>query len=140
LAKPKPTRPLDKSGKNLVPQPPKDETVKVSFRHYDAGGPHCLMHCNPDEVRLFLDCFRRLSSMSFYDVLQSGRKGAGKTGLNHTNYDDSAFQGATRPVTIPRDVRLCGMRAGSDRRVFGFFHERVFYVLWFDPAHRLIPS
>jgi len=136
----KPSKQLGKDGRHQQPAELRDETVKISFRHFDPGGRFCLSVCGDQQTRAYVECFRRITSMTYFDIVQTGRKGENKTGLNHTTYDDHVLRKVTRPPAIPAGATICGMRAGSKYRVFGFFHGRtVFCVLWFDPAHEIVP-
>ncbi len=77
--------------------------------------------------------------MSWQDVKTSGRKGEGKTGLNCTPYKDSDMRKVSRPSSVGDEVQMLGLRAGSAGRLFGYYADHVFYVLWFDSHHEIVP-
>lgn len=98
-----------------------------------------MSHCERDEVRAYMDCLRRISDMTFHQVIATGSKGSQKTGLNYTPYDEHAIKGASWPQFLSRDMKIGGVRAGSKLRLFGVFIERVFHVMWFDRNHVIVP-
>ncbi len=132
-----------KSGGTPPPQPhPEPKRVHsplaVSFRHADPGGDFCLSTCDKDEVRQVVDALRRLTTMTWQQVQQSGGKGENKKGLGYTNYPDDALRVA-RPPAVSRDIPIAGFRASQRMRVFGFHIDYTFYVLWFDREHTIAP-
>ena len=87
-----------------------------------------------------MDCFRQLTTMSWMEVLQSGGRRGNKAGLGYTTYKDSALRGASRPQSIGPDIVISAVRAGGKQRIFGFHLDHVFYVLWFDRNHKIVPA
>lgn len=87
-----------------------------------------------------LDCLRQLTTLTWWQVMQSGGKGPDgrKRGLAYTVYDDSALKPA-RPAWLTPDVRICGVRVNQRYRIFGAMIDRVFYLIWFDPDHKIAP-
>ena len=129
------------ASKQLQPDPPpvrKSSFIVVSFEKYSKGGDYCLSECEQRAVRGFADGLRILCSLTRQDLMLQSSKGPGKRGLNPTPYPDHALT-AKRPNTIPTDSRIIGMRAGDDDRMFGYFVENVFFILWFDSHHRIVP-
>jgi hypothetical protein len=76
--------------------------------------------------------------MAWSDVLQTGGKSGKKAGLGFTNYDDSALQTVTRPPNLAQEIKISGVRAGRGPRLFGAYIRHVYYVLWFDPHHKIV--
>ena len=113
--------------------------VSVSFRHAVCGGDFCLSSSTPDEVRGVIDCLRQLTTMTWYDVLRSGGKGGGKAGLGYEAYSDSALKRASRPDFLSKELKISGIRASQKYRVFGFYHDHIFHILWFDRNHDIVP-
>ena len=111
----------------------------VSFEKYQKGEAYCLSHCEERSVRAFTDCLRKVCSMTLFVLFQTGSKGAGKSGLAYTPYQDSALKGAKRHGGVPADKLICAVRAGDNDRLFGYIDDHVFYVLWFDSHHRIVP-
>lgn len=127
---------------NLVPRPRPTTVhtaVTVSFKYYQPGGDFCLSICTRDEVRAAIDCLRLLTTMTWMQVFQSGGRGGNKAGLGYTTYDDHALRGVTRPPTVSAEVFIGAIRASQKFRIFGCCIEHVFYVLWFDREHKIVP-
>lgn len=77
--------------------------------------------------------------MTWQQVLQSGGKGERKAGLGFTEYDDTSLRKVTRPTRLSPEIKIAGIRVDQKMRLFGAYHDHVFYVLWFDPEHAIIP-
>jgi hypothetical protein len=130
---------LPSSSGDARPQPsPMHRPVALSFKLCDAGAQFCLSHCETDEVRATVDCFRKLNSLELIQVLQQGGKQGNKTGLAYTPYPDDALKGVTKPGISP-DVRVASVRANQKMRIFGCMLEHTFFVLWFDRNHEIVP-
>jgi hypothetical protein len=114
--------------------------VTLSCRYIQPGGTFCLSGCDERGVRETVDCLRQLTTMSWGKVLQSGGRGAGKTGLGCTPYDDSMLHHVHRPKALDPTMQIAGVRASQRMRVFGAYFDHVFYLLWFDPTHKIVPA
>jgi hypothetical protein len=114
--------------------------VSLSYRYFAAGGSYCLSHCTKNDVRASMDCFRMLTTKSWAEVLQSGGKHGAKAGLGYTPYEDHAIKGARRPPELSPDVGIVGVRATQKMRIFGAYMNHVFYIIWFDPDHGIVPA
>ena len=112
--------------------------LAVSFRYADPGGELCLSRCDKDEVRQVVDALRRLTTMSWQQVQQTGGKGENKKGLGYTTYKDDALT-VPRSAGVSGDIPIAGFRASQRMRVFGFHLDYTFYVLWFDREHAVAP-
>lgn len=129
---------LETDSHKNIPEKPVHKPVRLSFEYIRAGKDFCLSHSEKSEVKEVMDCLRQLTSMSWYDVLGTGGKKGKKDGLGHTVYDDSALCCVKRPEQISRDIRISAVRASSKYRVFGFYFDHVYYLLWFDRNHQII--
>lgn len=122
------------------PQKQIHSPVSVSFKHFDHGGHHCFQHCNNDELRQVMDCLRQLTIMSWLQVRNTGGKRGKKTGLGFTPYGDGDLNGVNRPATLSSDLQIVGVRGTDKMRVYGAHSDGVFYLLWFDRNHQIVPS
>jgi hypothetical protein len=121
--------------KSIVPTGSDHVKVRLSFEYVEPGNNLCLSRCQSDDVRQAIDCFRRMTAMTWVDVIQTATKDKSKkTGLHWTPYKDDAIKIA-RPAAVSADHRIAGVRAGEKFRVFGFRFGAYFHVLWFDPEH-----
>jgi hypothetical protein len=135
---PKPSRPAETSPKPPVKQI--NTPASVSFQFIDPGGTFCLSHCTQDEIRQISDCFRLLTTQPWTTVLSSGGKGGRKTGLGYTLYQDHALRNVSRPQNMSEDIRIAAVRASRKIRVFGGYSNHIFYILWFDRSHEIVPA
>lgn len=117
----KPSKKLAKDSREKSPTKQINTPVSLSFRYLQAGGKFCLSLCEKDAVREVMDCLRQLCTLPWMQVLQQGGKGEKKVGLAHTAYEDHALKGVTRPSFLSPDVRIAGLRASQEIRVFGFY-------------------
>lgn len=138
--RPKPHKRLALDSRDNPPssaKPPTQLPVGISFKHADTGGKFCLSGCSQDEVRGVVNCLRKMTTMTRLELTTSG--GYPKTGLAYTLYPDDALK-VKRPAGVDPGHRIAGVRASERFRVFGFLSEQIFYVLWFDREHAIVPS
>lgn len=121
------------------PPPPTNVKVNLSFTYYEPGEAYCLSLCTRDTIRHYKDCVRKMTTMTWNELLQTGGKGKNKTGLAWTVYADDALKRVSRPSNIPKDVDICAVRASEKSRLFGFRQQATFYVLWYDRDHEIVP-
>ena len=114
--------------------------VGLSFRRVEPGGEFCLSSCTRDEVREYVDALRQLTTLTWQQVLETGGKGRNKAGLAYTPYPDSELRGVTRPLWLSEDVKISAVRATQKSRIFGYYLEHTFYILWFDRGHDIVKS
>src|SRR5258708_2716579 len=134
----RPSMQLPRSSGEAKPQPSlMERPLTVSFKHCEAGARYCLSHCQADEVRAAIDCLRKLGILTHRQVIQQG--GKEKTGLAYTPYSDAALKGVQNPKISP-DVRVAGVRATQKMRIFGCVLDHIFFVLWFDRNHEIVPT
>lgn len=115
--------------------------VTLSFEHVQPGAKHCLSLCLKDELKDISDCLRQLTTLTWQMILEQGGKGPGhKKGLAYTNYPDRVLRTVTRPTRLSPEVGIGAVRASRGSRVFGAYKDHVFYVLWFDRTHEIVPD
>jgi len=125
-----------------IPTAPRlpDELVVVSYRHYDPGGQYCLSNCTRDEIREYKDCVRMLTQLTWNQVLLQSGKGQHKAGLAYTPYRDSDLKGASRPATVSPQLQISAVRGSQKMRLFGVRQGTVYYILWYDRTHSIVPD
>jgi hypothetical protein len=79
-----------------------------------------------------------LTTMTWQQVISSGGRPGNKVGLGYTPYEDHKVKPG-RPGCVPTGSPIVGVRASRKMRLFGFYFEHVFYVLWFDRKHEISP-
>jgi hypothetical protein len=132
----KPTQVLEQSPS---PATPGSRLVSVSYRYIKVGDRYCLSQCKRDEVKAYKSCLQKLTSRTWSQVLETGGRSGTKTGLAHTNYQDSVLRKVTRPRELSQELKISAVRASEEARLFGAYGDGVYYVLWFDPHHEIVP-
>ena len=112
--------------------------VSISFRFVNRDR-FCLSQSQQRELRGVADCLHHLTTMTWMEVLRTGGSPGNKRGLAYTLYDDGALRGVTRPAGLDQTVRVAAIRASDKYRIFGACIDHVFYVLWFDRNHEIVP-
>jgi hypothetical protein len=140
VSKIRPTLPLQTNSLKNVPVKPIHTPVRLSFEYIQAGKNFCLSNSEKSEVKDVMDCLRQLTSLSWYNVLNTGGKHGNKDGLGHTPYKDHELRCTKRPAALSPDIQISAVRASKKYRVFGCYFEHVYYLLWFDRNHEIVPS
>jgi hypothetical protein len=136
-----PSKTLATDSLNNKPEKLINTPVALSFKHIaDGGSEHCISNCVKDQLLEIGDCLRQLTTLSWNQILQQGGKGGpNKTGLAYTTYQDSALRTVKRPPQLAADMKIGAVRASQAFRIFGSYKDHVFYVLWFDRQHKIVP-
>lgn len=130
---------LQPDSRKSIPEKPIHKPVRLSFEYIKAGNDFCLSRSEKTEIKEVIDCLRQLTAMPWYSVLSTGGKAGKKDGLGHTLYEDSELCCVKRPDQISKDIRISAVRASAKYRVFGFYLDHVYYLLWFDRNHKIVP-
>lgn len=109
-----------------------------SFFHFD-GKTECPSSWVGDDMRLLFDTLRVASSMTWGDVRKTGGHGGTATGVGFKPIPPGRCKRAL-PPTIAPDVDLAEMRVSKKARIFGVRVESVFYVIWLDRNHVVLPE
>ncbi len=135
----KPSWMLPRTGASSKPESQLHSPVALSFRYFRTGSAQCLSNCNQDEVRHSIECLRKITTMTWNEVRSTGGSPGNKVGLGYSVYTDSQLKGVSRPPTLSAEIPICGVRISDRMRMFGGYKNHIFYVLWFDPAHEIVP-
>ena len=121
-------------------QPPKklDMPVSISYRYIQPGRKYCLCRCEKQEIIEAADCLRQLTTLTWEQVWRSG--GGARSGLGYTRYKDSALKRVKRPRDFSTDIEIAAIRATRKMRIYGGYKDHVFFVLWFDRNHEIVPE
>jgi len=84
---------------------------------------------NLKELKRFL---KRISSMSWNQIYNS--KGIDITKIPRERLSKPI------PASVPDDSDIIEMSVSDSHRIWGFQHEQVIYVIWFDPNHQVLPE
>jgi hypothetical protein len=143
MPKKNPIQPSWKLVKDSQQNPPKqiNTPVTLSFEHVAPGSQHCISECTKDELKDILDCLRQLTTLTWNQILQQrGNSPGHRKGLAFTTYPDTALRTVTRPIRFAQEIAIGAVRASRGGRVFGGYKSHVFYVLWFDRSHQIVPA
>lgn len=102
-----------------------------SFMHFD-DRVECASTWASDEIRSLFNTLRLASSRTWRDVHAS-------SGLNFKLIPPGQCK-RTLPSTISPDADLAEMRVTKKARIFGARVESVFYVIWLDRNHAVVPE
>jgi hypothetical protein len=123
-----------------IPQARPSRRVSVSFRYTEPRGKFCLNQCGRHEVKGYESCLQKLTDRTWAEILETGGKHK-KTGLAYTKYRDSDLHKVRRPSDLSKELAISAVRASEKARLFGVYvyDEGVYYVLWFDRNHEIVP-
>jgi hypothetical protein len=103
------------------------------------GKEFCLSNCQSAEIRDAVDCLRQLTTLTWWQIRQTGGKKE-KAGLGYTEYEDHELKHIRRPQELDPRIKISGVRASQKFRVFGAYSEHKFYILWFDREHKIVKA
>lgn len=113
--------------------------MAISFEYVPRNRRFCLSKCSREEIKGIVGCLQDLTKRTWVQVYSTGgRSGGGKTGLGWTFYKDKDIRGVSRPAHLTPDVRIAGIRFGQKGRIYGYHLDGIFFLLWFDPGHKIV--
>lgn len=121
--------------KPLTPSEPGTK-LSISLARVDVGSEWCLSRiCERDHVGL-LRAIRDFESMTVQEVIHNKQRSQ-----DYPLHDlvKSAQERLAELELDDRDV-IHRLRITGERRLFGFVEDNRFYVLWWDPHYRIVPS
>lgn len=115
------------------------EKAVFSFEIFDAS-LECPSLWQGDEVKLLVSTFKKVSSMTWDQIVKTGGKSKGgkKKGLGYTVFSDEESPIA-RPSSISPDLPISEMRVTLKARIFGARKDEKYFVICLDRNHRLCP-
>jgi hypothetical protein len=94
-----------------------------SFLHLQSG--HCVKSCEADDQVAFAQKLQELGSLTWAEIIGSGRHGLGKEKIPACQIQKSI------PIGVPKD-KLIALRFSGKKPMVGFREGRVFHILWLD--------
>jgi hypothetical protein len=87
---------------------------------------YCISVCDDDDKICFVDKIRRMSQMTWNDLIQADRHGMGQEKIPRYKI--------RRPIPphITDDVTLLGFRFSGKKAMVGYRTEGTFHIVWFD--------
>lgn len=97
----------------------------------------CFSEWRPDELRAFSGFCRRMSQMTWQQIVQTG--GRHKSGLAWTPIRREQLPPARfLDAAVSEDVSWIELRVTQAARVFGFRARQAFFLVFLDRGHRII--
>ncbi|GAN72102.1 hypothetical protein ASY01nite_13880 [Acetobacter syzygii] len=111
------------------------ERPYVSLKYFD-GSYECFSDWSKPDLVAFTDLLRRLSQMSWSEILATGGKRGVKTGLGCTRLLCSQLP---KSVTkdLSEDLAYMEMRVSIKARIHGFRMNEAFFLLCLDKDHKI---
>ncbi len=144
-AKARPGQPTPRGGKTSasVQRPSNDARPVFSFRHVDRASENRWVF-RPSEA----DALQLLTFLCEIERL-TWREIESQSSGGHRKHHSQALDTIVREAQ--RDAERAGLgeifgdtmfrfRLGSRKRLWGFREESVFYVVWWDPNHKVYPT
>jgi hypothetical protein len=92
---------------------------------------HCITCCSHDDKAAFADKIRRMSFLTWNELIQAPRHGMGLETI-----DRRAIKG-TIPAHITEDVTFIAFRFSGKKAMVGYRTEGMFHIVWFDRDYDL---
>lgn len=112
-----------------------DGRLILRFNQVDVNGPWCLSKATPEQLIQILAAVHDFETMTPLEVFK------GYPGKDYLTSDLPNKEARDRLITLGRDDQdISCLRLNGPGRLFGFRRSRYFYVLWWDPDHKIYPS
>jgi hypothetical protein len=98
----------------------------------------CLSEWTADELRGFSAFCRKLSQMTWQQIIESG--GRQKTGVGWTRIDPARLPNTDFLDSISEDISWIELRVTQEARVFGFRAGQAFFLVFLDRTHDIFPD
>ena len=118
-----------------------DDLVRFSFRHWHTSEKFCLpdLAARPEYIPTLLDRLKQISSMKMSEFRQAGKA------LRSHPHDWSKTSEPSGYAHLSAQLQDCqpwqfSLARQELGRVHGILIDDVFYVVWFDPEHKMYPG
>ncbi len=110
---------------------------------YFRSGFECFSQWEKDELKVFSSFLSDMHARTWQQVLATSGKGANKTGLAYTPYEEFHVRGGAAEhlskvrTQIGEDITFFELRLNSKIRVHGFRAKAIFFLVLLDREHRV---
>lgn len=110
---------------------------------YFRSGFECFSQWEKDELKTFSGFLSGMHERTWQQVLATSGKGANKTGLAYTPYEEAKVKGGASEhlskvrEQIGEDITFFELRLSSKIRVHGFRAKAIFFLVLLDREHRV---
>lgn len=111
--------------------------LALSCRILDLDGPFGWSNITGEKLREVMTKLRDHESRKLSEIFRDAKH------LNHAiDLDDLSSEAKKRLTELDLDDLDCvhTLRLSGSERIIGWRYENVYYVLWWDPEHRVCPS
>ena len=114
-----------------------DDLLKFSYKYTNLS--HNVFHFNDRDVSYFVHVIQRLHDLCRYRVLELKTSKSSALRFHPIHWNDTT----QRSFGLPHEDQLVeepyqfSVSVNEHGRIHGFFIDNVFYIVWFDPYHRL---
>lgn len=114
------------------------ERPYISLRYFD-GSYECFSKWTKEELAAFTDLLRRISQMTWTQIMATGGKGGNKTGLGCTKLEARILP-SSATNGLSEDLPFMELRVTQKARIHGFRMNEAFFLLCLDREHKVCPS
>ncbi len=119
-------------------QPSSTDDEHPSFRFtYTDKNRWLLSDWTSSEINDLIEGLKKIEKYTWTQIKSHGSKKRGDSvGTGYKLIDNHP----SLPDNIPEDQRLSEMRIDDKKRIFGFRVQSIYYIVWFDRNHSVIPE
>lgn len=102
---------------------------------FDVQGPFGFEPLNTTDATVLVRKLASLESMTWGEIFKAKKR-------NHPNSTEHFAPEARkrlRQIELDDFEQLHSLRLGGTARIYGVWREGAFYVIWWDPEHRVYP-
>jgi len=119
-------------------QPSSTDDEHPSFRFtYTDKNRWLLSDWTSSEINDLIEGLKKIEKYTWTQIKSHGSKKRGDSvGTGYKLIDNHP----SLPDNIPEDQRLSEMRIDDKKRIFGFRVQSIYYIVWFDRNHSVLPE
>lgn len=103
---------------------------KPIFSLKDVVPDYCITLCNKDDKAAFAERIRKLSTMTWNQIIQADRHGFGREKIDRESLP-------TPPKNVSEDVSFIALRFSGLKPMVGYQQDSTFHIIWFDRDYNL---
>lgn len=108
------------------------------FGHVDHDGPWGFDSVEPGTLCWILTCLRKFESMTLNEVFHNG--GYPGKDYNVPDLPNKLARDRLEDLKLSDMTKIHCLRLQGQPRLYGFLHENIFHVIWWDPEHEVWES
>jgi hypothetical protein len=114
------------------------ERICWRFKHVDNDGPWGLSKLSPDDMAELISKLAQVETQTIKELFFGGEE----PGKHYTveNIPTPLAHDRLAALRLGDMTRVSRLRFGGTERLYGFLHDNVFHVIWWDREHEVWPS